>query len=105
MAAVASRHPREQCALATASDAERPATILGVVSQNKLVVRLEIAHDILWCVGTKHFRHSGLRPLLINPGMASAAGFRPEVCGLILIPMNSLFSGGLRGSTHCLGPM
>src|SRR5205807_8743875 len=76
-------HPCEQSWLRAASDGELVASVFHFVSQVKVIIGLESAHHIFRCIRAEHLRHSALRPLLVNIGMAAAARRRTEVGGLL----------------------
>src|ERR1700751_956398 len=74
--AVAEFHAREWEAFLAANDLQLSVLISWFVASEELIVFGEISNHVLRCVGAKHFRHAGLRPVAVNTAVTSAAGIR-----------------------------
>src|SRR5437660_7165867 len=85
VAVLAHGHPGKEPPVPGTLHFELSVPIVCLIPEIKLIIVLEISHNVLRSVRTKHFCHAAFCPALVNFGMASAAGIGAEIghrCGL-----------------------
>src|SRR6266849_5889316 len=85
VAVLAHRHPGKETPIPGTLQFELSVPIVCFIPEIELIVVLEISHNVLRGVRTKHPSHAAFCPALVNFGMASAAGIGTEIghrCGL-----------------------
>src|SRR6266700_1845488 len=100
VAGVAHGHPGKETPIPRTFHFELSVSIVCFIPEIELIVVLEISHNVLRSIRTKHLFHAAFRPALVNVGMASAAGIGAEIghCGGLF--MACLVGGDVRMLHH-----